>query len=406
MSHQTLLVTLSGLDQPGVTRQLFTALDDYPVTVDDIEQLVVRGRLVLSVLLSINAAEDDQLLADLRRAVRLVAAELDMEVATVTGAREDSAHRRDRITVTVLGSPLKPSAIAQVARVIADRGGNIDRIRRIASYPVTAVVFESSGAEVDELRHALTSGVGRIGADIAVQADGLDRRGQHLVVMDVDSTVIREEVIDLLAEEAGVVEQVSAITERAMAGEMDFTESLRARVALLEGLPESALDTVRSRITLTPGARTLCRTLSNLGYRVCLVSGGFIEVVGHLASDLGVDKVRANALEVKDGLLTGRVVGEIIDRAGKRRALESFAAEYGIPMRRTIAIGDGANDVDMLKAAGLGVAFNGKAAARAAADTSVSVPYLDSVLYLLGITREEIEEADAITGFSTPAPPV
>jgi len=406
MSLQTLLVTLSGLDQPGVTRQLFTALDDYPVTVDDIEQLVVRGRLVLSVLLSINAAEDDQLLADLRRAVRLVAAELDMEVATVTGAREDSAHRRDRITVTVLGSPLRPSAIAQVARVIADRGGNIDRIRRIASYPVTAVVFESSGAEVDELRHALTSGVGRIGADIAVQADGLDRRGQHLVVMDVDSTVIQEEVIDLLAEEAGVVEQVSVITERAMAGEMDFTESLRARVALLAGLPESALDTVRSRITLTPGARTLCRTLSNLGYRVCLVSGGFIEVVGHLASDLGVDKVRANTLEVKDGLLTGRVVGEIIDRAGKRRALESFAAEYGIPMRRTIAIGDGANDVDMLKAAGLGVAFNGKAAARAAADTSVSVPYLDSVLYLLGITREEIEEADAITGFSTPAPPV
>ena len=389
-----------------MTRQLFTALDDYPVTVDDIEQLVVRGRLVLSVLLSIDAAEDDQLLADLRRAARLVAAELDMEVATVTGAREDSAHRRDRITVTVLGSPLRPSAIAQVARVIADRGGNIDRIRRIASYPVTAVVFESSGAEVDELRHALTSGVGRIGADIAVQADGLDRRGQHLVVMDVDSTVIQEEVIDLLAEEAGVVEQVSAITERAMAGEMDFKESLRARVALLEGLPESALDTVRSRITLTPGARTLCRTLSNLGYRVCLVSGGFIEVVGHLASDLGVDKVRANTLEVKDGLLTGRVVGEIIDRAGKRRALESFAAEYGIPMRRTIAIGDGANDVDMLKAAGLGVAFNGKAAARAAADTSVSVPYLDSVLYVLGITREEIEEADAITGFSTPAPPV
>ncbi len=405
MSHQTLLVTLSGLDQPGVTRQLFTALDDYPVTVDDIEQLVVRGRLVLSVLLSINADDDDQLLADLRRAVRLVAAELDMEVATVTGAREYSSHRRDRITVTVLGSPLMPSAIAQVARVIADRGGNIDRIRRIASYPVTAVVFESSGAEVDELRHALTSGVGRIGADIAVQADGLDRRGQHLVVMDVDSTVIQEEVIDLLAEEAGVMEQVSTITARAMAGDMDFTESLRARVALLEGLPESALDTVRSRITLTPGARTLCRTLSNLGYRVCLVSGGFIEVIGQLASDLGVDKVRANTLEVKDGLLTGRVVGEIIDRAGKRRALESFAAEYGIPMRRTIAIGDGANDVDMLKAASLGVAFNGKAAARAAADTSVSVPYLDSVLYLLGITREEIEEADAITGFSTPARP-
>ena len=419
MSHQTLLLTLSGLDRPGVTRQLFTALDRYPVTVEDVEQLVVRGRLVLSVLLaiesphaaqsdraSIESVPDDPVLAELRRAIRLVAAELDMEVALVVGAREDSAHRRHRIHVTVLGSPLRPSAIAQVAEVIAGRGGNIDRIRRIASYPVTAVVFESSGADVHELRHALTAAVGRIGADIAVQAAGLDRRGQHLVVMDVDSTVIQDEVIDLLAQEAGVVDQVSAITERAMAGELDFAASLRERVALLEGLPVSALETVRSRITLTPGARTLCRTLNNLGYRVCLVSGGFIEVVGPLASELGVDDVRANALEVSEGVLTGRLVGEIIDRAGKRRALESFAAEYSIPMRRTIAIGDGANDIDMLEAAGLGVAFNGKAAARAAADASVSVPYLDSVLYLLGITREEIEGADALSGFSTPSPPV
>ena len=419
MSHQTLLLTLSGLDRPGVTRQLFTALDHYPVTVEDVEQLVVRGRLVLSVLLAIESqhpaqsnepwaepSADDPVLAELRRAIRLVAAELDMEVATVVGAREDSAHRRDRIHVTVLGSPLRPSAIAQVAEVIAGRGGNIDRIRRIASYPVTAVVFESSGADVYELRHALTASVGQIGADIAVQAAGLDRRGQHLVVMDVDSTVIQDEVIDLLALEAGVVDEVSAITERAMAGQLDFTASLRERVALLKGLPVSALDTVLSRITLTPGARTLCRTLNNLGYRVCLVSGGFIEVVGPLAAELGVDDVRANALEVRDGVLTGHLVGEIIDRAGKKRALESFAAEYSIPMRRTIAIGDGANDIDMLEAAGLGVAFNGKAAARAAADASVSVPYLDSVLYLLGITREEIEDADALTGFSTPSPPV
>ena len=419
MSHQTLLLTLSGLDRPGVTRQLFTALDHYPVTVEDVEQLVVRGRLVLSVLLAIESqhpaqsneprgepSADDPVLAELRRAIRLVAAELDMEVAIVVGAREDSAHRRDRIHVTVLGSPLRPSAIAQVAEVIAGRGGNIDRIRRIASYPVTAVVFESSGADVYELRHALTASVGQIGADIAVQAAGLDRRGQHLVVMDVDSTVIQDEVIDLLAMEAGVVDEVSAITERAMSGQLDFTASLRERVALLKGLPVSALDTVLSRITLTPGARTLCRTLNNLGYRVCLVSGGFIEVVGPLAAELGVDDVRANALEVSNGVLTGHLVGEIIDRAGKKRALESFAAEYSIPMRRTIAIGDGANDIDMLEAAGLGVAFNGKAAARAAADASVSVPYLDSVLYLLGITREEIEDADALTGFSTPSPPV
>ena len=409
MSHETLLLTLSGLDRPGVTRQLFTALDDFPVTVDDVEQLVVRGRLVLSVLISVDDPHEgapDTMLAAIRRAIRLVAADLDMEVATVIGAHEDNAHRRDRIHVTVLGSPLRPRAIAEVAQEIADRGGNIDRIRRIASYPVTAVVFESSGANATELRHALTAAVSRIGADIAVQEAGLDRRGQHLVVMDVDSTVIQDEVIDLLAQEAGVMDQVSLITERAMAGELDFSASLRARVALLAGLPETALDTVRQRVTLTPGARTLCRTLKHLGYRVCLVSGGFIEVVGPLAASLGVDDVRANTLEITDEVLTGRVLGDIVDRAGKRRALEHFASEYEIPMRRTIAIGDGANDIDMLEAAGLGVAFNGKAAARAAADASVSVPYLDSGLYLLGITREEIEGADAMTGFATPAPPI
>ena len=212
--------------------------------------------------------------------------------------------------------------------------------------------------------------------------------------MDVDSTVIRDEVIDLLADEAGVMDQVAAITERAMAGELDFSESLRARVALLAGLDADVIERVRRRVRLTPGARTLCRTLTGLGYRVCLVSGGFVEVVEPLARELDVTDVRANRLEIVDGRLTGRVVGDIVDRAGKRAALESFAAEYDIPMRRTVAIGDGANDIDMLEAAGLGVAFNGKAAAQAAADAALSNPYLDSVMYLLGITREEIEAAD------------
>jgi phosphoserine phosphatase len=180
-----------------------------------------------------------------------------------------------------------------------------------------------------------------------------------------------------------------------MAGELDFEQSLRARVALLAGLPETALTRVRERITLTPGARTLCRTLNRLGYRVALVSGGFTEVIAPIAAELGVTDVRANTLEVHDGLLTGQVIGPVVDRLGKRQALEDFARAYGIPQRRTIAIGDGANDVDMLEAAGLGIAFNAKAAARAAADTAVNVPYLDSVLFLIGITREEIESADA-----------
>jgi phosphoserine phosphatase len=191
------------------------------------------------------------------------------------------------------------------------------------------------------------------------------------------------------------MDQVAAITERAMAGELDFEQSLRARAALLEGLPVTALDAVRERITLTPGARTLCRTLNRLGYRIALVSGGFTDVIVPLANELGVTDVRANTLEAADGRLTGRVVGEVVDRLGKRTSLEAFARQYGIPRRRTIAIGDGANDIDMLEAAGLGIAFNAKAAARAAADAAVNVPYLDSVLFLMGITREEIESADA-----------
>lgn len=390
MSHQTLLVTVSGNDRPGVTRSLFGALAMPGVEVLDIEQLVVRGRLVMGVLLGIHENADE-----VRRAVRLAAAEVDMDVSTVLGAREDDTARRDRVDVTVLGAPLLPDAVASVATTIAERGGNIDRIRRVAAYPVTALVFETSGASVADLRRELASVAAEIGIDVAVQASALDRRGQHLVVMDVDSTVIQDEVIDLLAEEAGVLDAVASITERAMSGELDFAASLRERVALLSGLDASVLDRVRQRIRLTPGARTLCRTLNALGYRVALVSGGFHEVVDSIGADLDVHAVRANRLEIVDGRLTGAVVGEIVDRAGKRLALEALAREFGIPMQRTIAIGDGANDVDMLMAAGLGVAFNGKAAAREAADAAVSVPYLDSVLYLLGITREEVEGLDA-----------
>lgn len=409
MSHQTLLVTLSGVDRPGVTRTLFAELAAFDVRVDDIEQFVVRNRLVLSVLLGLDHDDrttDAVAMERLRHAVASVASSLGMEATIEEGALEDAMRRTNRVEVTVLGAPLRPSAISTVATKIAERGGNIDRIRRIARYPVTAIVFAVSGAELADVRRSLTIARAEIGADIAVQSADLDRRGQHLIVMDVDSTVIQDEVIDLLADEAGVLDAVARITERAMAGELDFSQSLRERVALLEGLPEVSLERVRERITLTPGARTLCRTLNRLGYRICLVSGGFIEVVRPLAADLGVTDVRANALEIVDGVLTGRVLGEIVDRQGKRRALEAFAEEYGIPMSRTIAIGDGANDIDMLEAAGLGVAFNAKAAAREAADTALNVPYLDSVLYLLGITREEVEAADAAAGYVSSAPPV
>ena len=393
----TLLAILSGRDRPGVTASLFDALRHTPCEVLDIQQIVVRGRLVLAVLLGLRA----DAVGDTRAIIHSEAARLGMEVETVPGAsiaRKDPDRRR--IHVTVMARQLPPGAVAELARTMAARGWNIDRIRRIASYPVTAVVFEGSGEDIADLRRELSEAAPRLGVDIAVQHAGLDRRGQRLVVMDVDSTLIQDEVIDLLAERAGALTEVAAITERAMRGELDFAESLRQRVALLAGLPVEALHDTAKRIRLTPGARTLCRTLHRLGFRVCLVSGGFREVITPLAEVLEVDGLRANALEVRDGFLTGEVLGPIVDRQGKREALEDFAREFSIPQARTIAIGDGANDLDMLDAAGLGIAFNAKPLVQAAADTTVNAPYLDSVLYLLGITREEIEEADA----ETPAP--
>ncbi|MDD2858501.1 MAG: phosphoserine phosphatase SerB [Candidatus Nanopelagicales bacterium] len=401
MDTRNLLITLSGLDRPGVTRGLFTRLDPAAIVLD-IEQLVVRDRLVLAVLIEIEPSA----LAATIATVESFAHELELDFSIDPDTAETVARKVDRIQITLLGAPLRSTAVRRVAEELTLRGANVDRIRRIARYPVTALMLDVSGAPAADLRRALAAAAIETGVDIAVQEAGLDRRGQHLVVMDVDSTVIQDEVIDLLAEEAGVLAEVAGITERAMAGELDFTASLRERVALLAGLPETAIARVQQRISLTPGARTLCRTLNTLGYRVCLVSGGFVEVIAPLAEQLGVDRVRANSLEVRDGLLTGRVQGPIVDRLGKRRALEEFAAEFAIPMRRTIAIGDGANDIDMLEAAGLGVAFNAKAAARDAADTSVNVPYLDSVLYLLGIAREDIEVADEQAGITTPAPPL
>jgi len=309
-----------------------------------------------------------------------------------------------KFRVTILGAPLLPDAVSLVAREVATHGGNIDRIHRIADYPVTAIAFDGSGLDPDQIRRQLAEISSSSGVDIAIQDQSLEARGQYLVLLDVDSTVIQDEVIDLLAARADRLAEIAAITTSAKKGTIDFQEALRQRVALLAGLPAGVLDEVRDEITLTPGARTLCRTLKRLGYRIALVSGGFTPVIAPIGQDLGVDVVRANELEIADGRLTGRVIGPIIDRVAKREVLEELAATYQIPRRRTVAIGDGANDVDMLAAAGLGIAFNAKPVTREVADASVNVPYLDSVLFLLGITRAEIEEADARGGTPTPRP--
>jgi len=398
---QTLLVTVSGDDRPGVTSTLFDAIADVGAEVLDLEQVVVRGHLTLALLLSAGPQN-----TRLREVVASVATSLGMRVSVASGSGDNAPRRSGRAAVVVIGAPLLASAVAAVTTRIATHGANIDRIRRLSRYPVTTVEFDISGADVAVLRTELSLEAAVRGVDIAVAPAGLARRGRRLVVIDVDSTLIQDEVIELLAGHAGREAEVAEVTAAAMRGELDFAESLRARVATLAGLPVSVLDEVRADIQLTPGARTLVRTLKRLGFSVAVVSGGFIEIVGPLAAELEIDHAQANRLDVCDGLLTGALVGEIVDRRGKAEALRRFAAAEHLPMSRTVAIGDGANDLDMLAAAGLGIAFNAKPLVREQADTSVNVPYLDAVLYLLGITREEIEDADEADGTPTPAPPL
>ncbi|HET9760205.1 MAG TPA: phosphoserine phosphatase SerB [Nocardioidaceae bacterium] len=398
---KTLLITLTGTDRPGVTSAVFSTLAAFGVTVLDIEQIVLRRRLVLGVLVTV--PRDWKAL---KTALERVAGELDMQVEVDRGTGDNRSRPEGRSHVTVLGMPLKPAAVAAIAGRIADTGANIDRIERMARYPVTAIELHVSGTDPDRLRVMLAEEAAVQAVDVAVQPASLLRHGMRLVVMDVDSTLVQGEVIEMLAEHAGCLDEVRSVTEQAMRGELDFEESLRSRVALLAGLDARALERVYDDLVLAPGARTLVRTLKRLGYRFAIVSGGFTQVTDRLAADLGIDFAAANELEVVDGRLTGRIVGPVVDRAGKAEALRRFAAAAGVSEAATVAVGDGANDLDMLSAAGLGIAFNAKPVVQKAADTAVNVPYLDAIVYLLGISREEVEAADALEGLTTPAPPL
>jgi phosphoserine phosphatase len=393
MQSHSVLVTVTGRDRPGVTSALFAALAGHDVEVLDVEQVVIRDRLVLGVLLALHGEP-----GSLRRAVTFCCDALGMEseVRVADSPREAArGRRRGKHHVIVLGRPLRAGAVGEVARRIADLGGNIDAIVRLSHTPVTCLELMVSGAESALLRSALVTAATETGTDIAVEKAGLHRRGKRLLVLDVDSTLVQGEVIEMLAAHAGCADEVAKVTSDAMAGELDFAESLRARVALLEGLPATAIGVVRGSLKLAPGARTLVRTLKRMGYRIGIVSGGFTQITDDLAADLGLDFAAANTLEIVDGKLTGRVVGEIVDRPGKAQALVRFAGKYGVPLSQTVAVGDGANDIDMLNAAGLGIAFNAKAVVREAADTHLSQPYLDAILFILGISRDEVEAADA-----------
>jgi phosphoserine phosphatase len=384
------LILLSGVDKPGITQELFAVLAPFSITILDIEQVIISSRLILTVLIGLNPTHEKAIEADLMEC----GSKLDVDIATLFSRTSNSsiAIKQGLLHVVILSTKLKPSAIAEIAGAFTSCGANIERVSRTASTPVTVIEFILSGSSQQAVSSALSPVATAHDVDIAVSKGGLLRYAKKLVQLDVDSTLITQEVIELLAIKAGVGEEVVKITQSAMRGELDFEQSLRARVLLLKGLSEAALAEVASELVFTPGAETLISTLHRLGHKVSVVSGGFSNVIAPMISSLGIVHFRANKLSIANGVLTGELEGPIIDRAAKAEALRDFAALESVTMEQTVAIGDGANDLDMIAAAGLGIAFNAKPAVRAVADTSLSAPYLDSVLYLLGIPREAIEE--------------
>jgi phosphoserine phosphatase len=384
------VVILSGMDRPGITQALLEEIHSSAIShaISDMEQVVIHGHLILTLALEISPQERERVLSSLSSYAQSNNLELSAQEADHHGIESNISE--SAVHITIMGRELTAGPLSQVAAIVSAAGGNIERIFRIAHYPVTAIELLVSHVAVDAIKTSLAAVANATEVDIGVQAGGLHRRAKKLVVLDVDSTLIQQEVIELLANHAGVGTQVKDITDRAMNGEIDFAQALTERVELLAGLPMTIIDQVRQEITLTPGARTLIRTLKKLHHKVGIVSGGFAEVITPIAQELGIDFIAANHLEVLDGKLTGRTKGEIVDRAGKANALRQFAQLADVDLVDTVAIGDGANDLDMIALAGLGIAFNAKPVVRASADTSVTTPYLDSVLYLLGIPHNEI----------------
>ena len=395
-TEHTGLILISGVDAPGVTQALFATLEPFSVTILDIEQVVIRGRLILTTLIALDPAHASAIETDLIETTN----KLELDLAIDFSDQPKGDIKSSNLHIVVLSEGLRPASIGALASKIAEKGGNIDRIHRTASYPLTAIEFEVSLNVNDENLKVIQRELAEIaqsnGIDIAVEQSGLTRRAKRIVLLDMDSTLIQQEVIDLLADKCGVGEKVAAITESAMRGELDFAQSLTARVKFLAGADAEILQAVKAGITLTPGARTLIRTLHKLGHKVGVVSGGFLDVIEPLLQELQIDFYRANRLEIVDGKLTGNLLGAIVDKKAKADALRDFAASENVNLAQTIAIGDGANDLGMLEIAGLGIAFNAKPAVRAAANSSINSPYLDSVLYLMGITRSEIEDAERI----------
>jgi phosphoserine phosphatase len=389
------LITLTGPDKPGIIASVTGQIAEAGARIRDIEQTVTQNLLSLSVLIDFASGDADgkPLIKELLFLAKELGLDLDFQVIGEAEYRRKTT--RHAYVVTIMGGEVNAKALARVSRILADHQVNIERITKLTQGQLRCVEFLiTTPPDLDvkaltrKLLHAATS----LGVDIAVQKESLYRRAKRLVVMDMDSTLIQIEVIDELARLAGVGAAVAEITERAMNGELDFQEALRARVALLKGLEASALEQVYRNIPFTPGAKTLVRILKRLGFKTAVISGGFKFFTDRLKEELGLDYAYANQLEIIDGIVTGGVVGPIIDGARKAQLLEEIAAGEGITLDQVIAIGDGANDLPMLGKAGLGIAFNAKARVREQADTHINQQSLDSILYLLGLSEREMEE--------------
>ncbi|MEZ5501785.1 MAG: phosphoserine phosphatase SerB [Halioglobus sp.] len=405
MNH-ILLITISGEDQAGVTAGLTALLAEYSASILDIGQAVIHATLSLGLLVELPEDCASQQVAE---RVQHYALRHDLRVVTSAVSAQSysqwvEAQGRPRYIITLLARKITSDQLARVTRVISRHGLNIDGINRLSgriplgelpALSKACVEFSARGNLRDpaEFRRELLEVAGALEVDLAFQQDNMYRRNRRLVAFDMDSTLIEAEVIDELAKLAGVGEQVSAITERAMRGEIDFSESFRTRVALLKGLEESALRQVAGQLKITEGAEHLISTLRALGYRTAILSGGFTYFARHLQARLGIDYVYANELDIADGVVTGRITGSIVDGARKAELLRQLADEQGIDLQQVIAVGDGANDLPMLSIAGLGIAFRAKPLVQKSAEQSISTLGLDAILYLLGISDKYHNQA-------------
>ncbi len=390
-TQDALLITVTGRDKPGITAQLAASLFRAKAELLEVEQVVVHGRLILHWLIRLGSASMNDVLKDMLWEAKALGLELDFKL--MAAGETTAPQAADSWALTIVAGSLDADMFAAVASAAAENHFNIDRIKTLSKAPLASVEMLLSGAPEADARafkDALLSMETTNPMDIALQREGLLRHSKRLVVMDMDSTLIQQEVIDEIARLHGVYDEVAAVTERAMQGEIPFGSALAERVKLLAGAPESVFQDVLKVIELTPGAEHFVQVLQSLGYKTAVVSGGFIQVADPIARRLGLDYAFANQLEVRDGKLTGRLIGPVVDKQRKGDLLESMAQTERISLEQVIAIGDGANDLDMLDRAGLGIAFNAKRVVQEQADTAINQLDLSAVLFLLGIRDSDV----------------